>query len=32
MWMLVANHQTEHGNPKEELGEGLKEFKGFAAP
>jgi hypothetical protein len=30
MWMLAANHQTEHRDPTpmEELGEGLKELKG----
>jgi hypothetical protein len=26
--MLAANHQTEHRDPMEELGEGLKELKG----
>jgi hypothetical protein len=28
MQMLTAKH-TEHGTPMEELGEGLKELKGF---
>ena len=28
MWMLAANHQTEHRDPNEELGEGVKELKG----
>jgi hypothetical protein len=32
MWMLAANHRTEHRDPMEELGEGLKELKGFATP
>jgi hypothetical protein len=27
MWRLTANHGTEHRNPIEELGEGLKELK-----
>ena len=26
--MLTANHWTEHRDPMEELGEGLKELKG----
>ena len=30
--MLTVNHLTEHGVPTEELGEGLKELKGFATP
>jgi hypothetical protein len=30
MKMFAANHQTEHRTPVEELGEGLKELKGFA--
>jgi hypothetical protein len=30
MKMPAANLQTEHGTPVEELGEGLKELKGFA--
>ena len=29
MGMLAASHQTEQGTPMEELGEGLKELKGF---
>jgi len=30
MQILVANHLTEHRDPSEELGEGLKDLKGFA--
>ena len=30
--MLAVNHWTECRVPVEELGEGLKELKGFAAP
>jgi hypothetical protein len=32
MQMLIANHLTEQGTPKEELGTGLKDLKGFASP
>jgi hypothetical protein len=32
MWMLAANNWTEYGTTMEELGEGLKELKGFASP
>jgi hypothetical protein len=32
MWMLTANHWTEHRDPMEELGEGPKELQGFATP
>jgi len=32
MWMLAANHQTEHRDHKGRVGEGLKELKGFATP
>jgi hypothetical protein len=28
MWMLAANHQTEHRTPMDQLGEILKELKG----
>jgi hypothetical protein len=30
MQMHITNHQTECRDPMEELGEGLKELKGFA--
>jgi hypothetical protein len=30
--MLSANHQTEQEYPMEELGERLKELKGFVTP
>jgi hypothetical protein len=30
--MLTANHQIKQGTPVEELGEGLKELKGFKNP
>jgi hypothetical protein len=32
MLMLTSNHGTEHGTPKEELEEGVKELKGIATP
>jgi hypothetical protein len=32
MWILEVNHQTKHEDPREELGGGLKELKGFATP
>lgn len=32
MQMLAAIHHTEHETPKEELGQGLKDLKGFVAP
>jgi hypothetical protein len=32
MQMLTANHWTEHRDPSEELGEGLKEVKGITTP
>jgi hypothetical protein len=32
MPMLATNHGTEHSTLMEELGEGLKEMKGFAIP
>ena len=30
--MLAADHWTDKGTPMEELGKGLKELTGFAAP
>jgi hypothetical protein len=30
--MLAANYQNEHRDPMEELGERLKELKGFVNP
>jgi hypothetical protein len=30
--MLAANHSTENGIPMEEIGEELKELKGYATP
>ena len=32
LWMLTANHWTEHWIPVEELEKGLKKLKVFAAP
>jgi phage-related protein len=32
MQMLAATNQTEQWTPMDELGEGLKEVKGFATP
>jgi len=32
MQMLAATHWTEDWVPMEEIGEGLKELKGFATP
>jgi hypothetical protein len=32
MWILAANQWTKQETPMGELGEGLKELKGFATP